>query len=111
MPDNTAQLNELHDWLNDDSGKYEVHALLKLPGIDWVKIVALTEEDDVLRLTYRGLSLGGYLAGDIDMVCPKSALTAVRRKQAEDNDDGTSMEVADAIAQVMSKGKIKRENA
>lgn len=79
MLDSRSIVGQLHDWLSEDAPDQEVHALIDLPDTGWVRVTAFTPVGDLFKLTYRPLVAPAEPCPDVELVCPVSAVIAVRR--------------------------------
>jgi hypothetical protein len=73
-------------WLEQNQDNTQVEVLVDLPDINWVHLKVLQDQGSVLEMTYRGLSVFDHLKGDIELMCERRAITAVRRVPVTDID-------------------------
>lgn len=79
MDDCRSILGQLHVWLADRGARDQIQALIDLPDVRWVEILAFAQGGDLLTLTYRALPPCKSRNAIVHLVCPASALVAVRK--------------------------------
>ena len=77
---NDELIGQIYSWLEEADDSLRIEALLDLPDLDWVEIRAMSDRGDLMNLTYRGLSLVAFTDGLVEMVCPRDAVKAIRRR-------------------------------
>lgn len=79
MLDSRSIVGQLDEWLSEDAPDQEIHALVDLPDTGWVKVTAFAPVGDLFKLDYRPLVAPAHPGPDVELVCPVSAVIAVRR--------------------------------
>lgn len=72
-------IEQAASWLAAAGDDHDIELLLDLPELEWVTLKKLDERDGLLWITYRGRTMTGYLVGDVEMACERTAIKAVRR--------------------------------
>jgi hypothetical protein len=80
-------ISQIYSWLEEADETLRIEALLDLPDMEWVEIRSMSDRGDLVNVTYRGLSLASYLSGEIELVCERNTVRAIRRRQQQNVDD------------------------
>lgn len=80
--DTEVLIAQASGWLNSNEGTHQVEVMLDLPEVGWVELKSLRDEGGLLHIVYRGLGLSKYLGGDVELLCDRPAVKAVRRCEA-----------------------------
>jgi len=73
-------IDQAAEWLSESNDKVSIELLLDLPEVNWVEVKAISQDGDIVSLTYRGLGMSGVLYGDVEMQFDLAAARAVRRR-------------------------------
>lgn len=74
-------IGQIYTWLEKADENFDIEVLLDLPEMEWVKVQSLTDRgEDLINLSYLKGGLSALLSKRaIELVCPRTAVKAIRR--------------------------------